>query len=77
MTTIEFRSLSKLRKAIAFYEAHNRKSGISYYAFVCECEDRDIAPWEVHTYSTGLRQHCKYHFDTLSEAKEFVGDYLF
>lgn len=76
MTSIEFRSLSKSLKAIDFYEAHDRKSGISYYVFVCEREDREIAPWEVQTYSTGLSQHCKYHFNTLSEAKEFVGEYL-
>lgn len=77
MTSIEFRALSKTLNAEAFYEAHNRRSGITYYAFVCKREDREVAPWEVQTYSTGLQFHCKYHFETLTEAKEFVTEYLF
>lgn len=76
MTTIEFRSLSKSLKAIAFYEAHNRSSRISYYAFITYCYDREDEPWEVHTYSTGLQLHCEYHFETLTQAKEFVSEYL-
>lgn len=77
MTTIEFRSLSKSRKAMQFYEAHNRKSGMSYYAFLCECEDCKVAPWEVHTYSTVLGQHCEFHFISLTEAKKFLYNCLF
>lgn len=76
MTTIEFHCLSKERKAIAFYAAHNRKSGMSYFAFICESEDRDIGRWVVHTYSTALRIHREYHFITLYAAKEFIGYYL-
>lgn len=77
MTTIDFVNLSKKNKAYVFYKAQNRRTGISYYAFIFVREDNEDAPWEVHTYSTGLRQHCKYHFDTLAEAKAFVSEFLF
>lgn len=77
MTSIEFRHLSKLCRAISFFEGHYRKSGLSFYAFICEREDREDEPWEVHTFSTGMHFYCKYHFNTLNEANKFVSDYLF